>query len=66
MVSCVVEIGKGRERGIEEMFKKKGGKVLREDSREGRERYRVVEIQEEGGRWKTERRFNRAGKSDKP
>ena len=63
MVSCVVEIGKGRERGIEEMFKKKGGKVLRE---EGRERWRVVEIHEEGGRWKTERRFNRAGKSDKP
>ena len=41
------------------MFKKEGGEVLREDSREGRERWRVVEIQEEGGSWKTERRFNR-------
>ena len=48
------------------MFKKEGGEVLREDSREGRERWRVVEIQEEGGSWKTERRFNRAGKSNEP
>ena len=36
------------------MFKKEGGEVLREDSREGRERWRVVEIQKEGGSWKTE------------
>ena len=53
------------QREIKKVFKKEGGKVLREDSRGGRERWRVVEIQEEGGSWKTERRFNRAGKSDK-
>ena len=37
MVSCVVDIGKGGEGGIEEVFKKEEGEVLREDSRGGRE-----------------------------